>query len=39
MAQALHARAPSPGSLVLGKTPMQNFIDSVPLAKEKILAA
>ena len=30
---------PHQGRWCFGKTPMQTFIDSVPLAKEKILAA
>ncbi|MBS0182808.1 MAG: hypothetical protein JSS39_10440 [Nitrospira sp.] len=30
---------PHQGRWRYGKTPMQTFIDSVPLAKEKILAA
>ena len=30
---------PHQGRWCYGKTPMQTFVDSVPLAKEKILAA
>jgi hypothetical protein len=30
---------PSSGQVVLWKTPMQTFVDSVPLAKEKMIAA
>jgi len=30
---------PHQGRWCYGKTPMQTFIDSVPLAKEKIIAA
>jgi hypothetical protein len=32
-------RRPYQGSWCSGKTPMQTFVDSVPLAKEKILVA
>jgi hypothetical protein len=32
-------RLPTPGVLVHGKTPMRPFIESVPLAREKVLVA
>ena len=34
-----HQQRPHQGRWCYGKTPMQTFVDSVPLAKEKILAA
>ena len=37
--QAYNEQRPHQGRWCYGKTPMQTFIDSVPLAKEKILAA
>jgi transposase InsO family protein len=37
--QEYNARLPHQGCWCYGKTPIQTFIDSVPLAKEKILAA
>jgi hypothetical protein len=32
-------RRPHQGSWCFGKTPMQTFLDALPLAKEKIMAA
>jgi hypothetical protein len=37
--QEYNERRPHQGRWCYGKTPMQTFIDSVPLAKEKMLAA
>ena len=37
--QEYNERRPHQGRWCYGKTPMQTFLDSVPLAKEKILAA
>ena len=37
--QEYNDRRPHQGRWCYGKTPMHTFIDSVPLAKEKILAA
>jgi transposase InsO family protein len=37
--QEYNARLPHQGCWCYGKTPIQTFIDSVPLAKETILAA
>lgn len=34
-----NAQRPHQGPWCYGKTPLQTFVDSVPLAKEKILAA
>jgi hypothetical protein len=28
-----------PGGVVLGKTPMQTFLDAMPMTKEKMIAA
>jgi hypothetical protein len=37
--QEYNERRPHQGRWCYGKTPMQTFVDSVPLAKEKILVA
>ena len=37
--QEYNERRPHQGRWCYGKTPMQTFIDSLPLAKEKLLAA
>ncbi|HWR21766.1 MAG TPA: helix-turn-helix domain-containing protein [Verrucomicrobiae bacterium] len=37
--QEYNERRPHQGRWYYGKTPMQTFLDSVPLAKEKLLAA
>ena len=37
--QEYNEQRPHQGRWCYGKTPMQTFVDSVPLAKEKMLAA
>ena len=37
--QEYNERRPHQGRWCYGKTPMQTFIDSLPLAREKLLAA
>jgi hypothetical protein len=39
LAPRIHEQRPHQGRWCYGKTPMQTFLDTLPLAKEKLLVA